>query len=439
MRVGYLMTAGSRGALLGIVSLVAACASTGTGDAHHAAGEREAQLQTAPPTPGQGINPAEEQKFHDFLHDFRATAIAAGISAEHYDLATQDLVPNARVEELNAEQPEFTIPAWTYLDNMVSDKRIADGDQRLAQQASSLEPVTAKFGVPAEILVAIWGAESDYGQAMGSFNMFEALATLAYDGPRADYARKEFLAALQMMEKENYRPQTMTSSWAGAFGQTQFVPSSFLAHAVDGDGDGKIDLWNDPADALASAAALLADAGWERGNVCDYEVSLPAGFDYALADVQNAQDIETWRKLGVKQADGRDLPDSAGPAAIYLPAGAHGPAFMVFDNFKVVLKYNNADSYALAICTLAARFKGAGLVMHPWPRDELPLQPDERIAFQESLKTLGFDPGPLDGVLGHGVRAALRAYQKARGLDADGFPTHALLTRMMSEAAAVKH
>jgi membrane-bound lytic murein transglycosylase B len=274
---------------------------------------------------------------------------------------------------------------------------------------------------------------------MGGFNMFEALATLGYDGPRIDYARKEYLAAFKMMEREKYRPSDMTASWAGAFGQTQFVPSSFLAHAVDGDGDGKINLWASSADALASAAALLADAGWQRGNPCAYEITLPPGFDYSIADIDLVKPVADWKQLGVKTASGGDLPPASGDAGIYLPAGARGPAFLVFDNFKVVLKYNNAASYALAVCTLADRFKGAAPFVGSWPRDEHPLAPDERVAFQTALKALGFDPGTIDGVLGHATRAALRAYQKARNLAADGFPTHALLGRLLSEMAALKH
>jgi membrane-bound lytic murein transglycosylase B len=290
--------------------------------------------------------------------------------------------------------------------------------------------------VPREILVAIWGDESNYGEATGTFNLFEALATLAYDGPRMDFGRREFLAALKMVEKNHYKPAAMTASWAGAFGQTQFVPSSFLAHAVDGDGDGIVDIWNSPADALASTAALLADAGWKRGSPCGYEVSLPSGFDYGEADLELAKPLTSWKAIGVRTAVGAELSVGDGNAAIFLPAGARGPAFLVFDNFKTILKYNNAGPYALAICTLAARLRGNGQIKAPWPRDEQPLSADERSAFQTALKALGFDPGAIDGVLGRGTRAALRAYQKAHGLVADGFPTKALLTRLMAESGA---
>ena len=388
---------------------------------------------TAPATALPYLTP--DEKFFAFVREFRQTAIAAGISPVTYDFAMAHVTRNPRVEQLNAQQPEFVIPVWTYLDGLVSDKRIADGQQMLLREAGALGPTESRFGVPREILVAIWGDESDYGEAMGTYNLFEALTTLAYDGPRMDYARRELIAALKMVEREHYNPVDITSSWAGAFGQTQFVPSSFLEHAVDGDGDGKIDLWTSPADALASSARLLADAGWQRGAQWGYEVSLPSGFDYANADIDSVKSIADWKALGVRTAHGDELPPNNELGAIYLPAGARGPAFLVFGNFKVVLKYNNAAPYALAVCTLSDRLRGELPIIASWPRDEQPLAPDERFAFQTTLKTLGYDPGAIDGILGHGTRAAFRAWQKSHGLDADAFPTKALLARMMEEAA----
>jgi len=393
---------------------------------------------TPPPVPAiappAAPNPEADAKFSAFIRDFRATAVAAGVSPQTYDTATANITRNPRVEQLNLQQPEFTTPVWTYLDGMVSDARVSRGQEMLSRENPTLTAVENSFGVSRAILVAIWGDETDYGESMGSFNMFEALATLAYDGPRVEYARREFIAALKMMEKEHFSPADMTSSWAGAFGQTQFVPSTFLAHAVDGDADGTIDLWKSPADALASAASVLAGAGWKKGSIWGYEIQLPQGFDYSNADLDVSKPLTSWAALGVKTVSGRELSAGDGLGSIYLPAGARGPAFLVFDNFKVILKYNNATSYALAICTLADRLEGGGRIVTAWPRDEVPLAPDERTTLQTTLKSLGFDPGVIDGVLGRGTRAAIRAYQQARGLTADGYPTKDLLARLMEEA-----
>ena len=384
-------------------------------------------------------SPPQDLKFQAFVHDYRQTALAAGIRGETYDSAMAHVTRKQSIEDLNLYQPEFSRPVWLYLDSAVSDRRIADGQQALAANLQMLASLETKYGVPKEFLVSIWGNESDYGRGSEPFNMFDALTTLAYDGPRVDFARPELIAALRIMQQQHFAPEVMTSSWAGAFGQTQFVPSTFLAHAVDGDGNGVIDLWHSSADALASAANVLSDAGWQRGNVWGYEVRLPAGFAYEQADVDLTKPVAEWRLLGVKTVLGAELPKTEEAGAIYLPAGARGPAFMVFDNFKVILKYNNAASYALAVCTLADRLKGGASVQAPWPREEQPLSRNERIAFQTNLAKLGYDIGAIDGVLGRKARAALRDWQKARGMPADGFPTEDLLTRIATEAQAKKN
>ena len=401
--------------------------------------------QTAPAQPPQAqLTPAqivaqnrlEDAKFAQFVKDFRDTALKAGISLETYDRSMTGISRNPRIEQLNLNQPEFARPVWEYLDSAVSPDRVTNGQKMLAANAPALARIEQRFNVPKEIVVAIWGMESNYGQSMGGFNMFEALATLAYDGPRADYARKELISAFKMEEQEHLDPTKMTSSWAGAFGHTQFIPSAFLAHAVDEDGDGKRDLWHSVPDALASTASLLADAGWHMGEAWGYEIALPKDFPYEEADVDNVKTVSQWRKLGVTKIGGAELPHGEGTAGIYLPAGAHGPAFLVFDNFKTVLKYNNAASYALAVCYLADRIAGGAPIVASWPRDEVPLSRDERVAFQADLKKLGFDPGDLDGVLGHKARAALRGYQKSRGLPPDGFATEGLLEHMERDIVA---
>jgi membrane-bound lytic murein transglycosylase B len=269
---------------------------------------------------------------------------------------------------------------------------------------------------------------------MGSFNLFAALATLAYDGPRKDYATPEFFAALKIAQDQHFDPKDMLASWAGAFGQTQFTPTNFLRYGADGDGDGKIDLWHSPADALASAARLLVGAGWQRGQPWGFEIKLPLGFNYVDADLDISKPLSYWAANGVQTVSGAALP-AGGDAALYLPAGVHGPAFLVFPNFRVILKYNNAASYALAVVLLGERIAGHGGVTASWPRGERPLSMDERIRFQSELTALGFDTGNPDGVLGRRTRTALRAWQSAKGVTPDGYPTAALLALLDADAA----
>jgi len=377
---------------------------------------------------------AEDTAFAAFLQDFRGDALNAGVSGETYDAAIAGIVRNQRVSDHNLTQPEFVKPIWDYLDSAVSPRRVTDGRAVMVANSDILARIPAKYGVPAEILVSIWGNESDYGRGGGSYNMIEALATLAYDGPRSDYARPQLIAALKMIEREHYVPSEMTSSWAGAFGQTQFVPTTFLAEAVDGDGDGKIDLWHDVPDALASTAHVMARAGWVLGKPWGYEVTLPPGFAFEDADLDVTKTVAAWKKAGVKTAAGNDLPPSGDPASIFLPAGAQGPAFMVFANFKSVLKYNNAASYALAVCLLGDQLKGGPGVMAAWPRGLTPLSRDARLALQDSLTRLGFEIGKVDGLIGAKSRAAVRRWQKAHALPADGYATLDVAARIGMEA-----
>jgi membrane-bound lytic murein transglycosylase B len=410
-----------RGTGAALALALAACATPAPVQAQHQA----RVAQAGQPAVSAAAASAADRKFAQFIVDFRVTAINAGIRPDIYDRSMAGIARNASVERANTSQPEFVKPVWSYLDSAVSDDRVSMGQQ-----------MESRYGVSKDILVAIWGMESNYGQQMGSYNMFEALATLAYDGPRQDFARRELLAALKMEQEEGISPKQMTSSWAGAFGHTQFEPSSFASHAVDGDGDGKRDLWHSPADALASAAVLLKNAGWTSGAPCYVEVTLPSGFAYELADADTTKPISDWRALGVKRPNGLDLPTGAGAGAIYLPAGARGPAFMAFDNFRTVLKYNNAASYALAVCYLAQRIHGGSPILAAWPRDEQPLTSDQRAQFQTDLNALGYDVGTVDGVLGRKTRNALRAYQKAHGLPADGFPTVEMLGRLNADVKA---
>jgi membrane-bound lytic murein transglycosylase B len=376
----------------------------------------------------------QDVKFAQFVRDFRVSAIAAGIRPSIYDWAMSGIRRNEHVEALTQMQPEFVKPVWSYLDSSASPRRVSDGQQKLAEQSAALATVEAKYGVPREILVSIWGNETDYGRQTGGFNIFEALATLAYDGTRTDFGRRELLAALKIVQQERLDPKGLPSSWAGAFGQLQMIPSTFLKSAIDGDGNGRRDLWHSTADAFASAAAELAADGWQPGQTWGFEARLPPNFPYEIADGETLKAIDEWSALGVRAFDGTVLKPSSDLGAIYLPAGRRGPAFVTLSNFRVILKYNNAASYALAVCTLADLIAGRPGITAEWPREEEPMSRDERYAFQNALVKLGFDPGKIDGILGRGVRAALRQYQKTHGMPADGFPTLGLLTSMLIEA-----
>jgi membrane-bound lytic murein transglycosylase B len=416
-------------ALCGLL-VVVACATTAPKPTPPAA-----PAVTIPIVPPAGRPRSGDAKFDAFLAEARVTALASGITAASFDSATAGIAPVPSIAALNANQPEFSKPVWSYLDSAVSARRVKDAQLMLTRYGDVLDRIATQSGVRKEILVAIWGMETDYGADSGGINLFAALATLAYDGPRAGYARPEFFAALKIYQDQHYPLSEMVASWAGAFGQTQFTPTTFLKYATDGDGDGKIDLWMSAPDALASTAKLLADQGWKKDQPWGTEVKLPAGFAYEDADTDTQKTIGEWRAQGVKTAGGAALPASDDSAGIYLPAGARGPAFLVFSNFSVILKYNNAASYALAVALLADRMAGGDAVKHPWPRDERALSRSERFSFQADLAKLGFDPGTPDGVLGRKTRAMLRLYQKSKSLPADGFATASLLAMLDKDAA----
>jgi membrane-bound lytic murein transglycosylase B len=420
-----LIKAASRAGLLAFLSLAGACATLEPVDAH--------KLRHAHATPLKPKPSPQDIKFAQFVKDFRATALTAGITPATYTSAMVGIRRSERVEALTETQPEFVKQVWTYLDSAASLRRVADGRAAMAAQTTTLTAIEARYGVPKEILVSVWGNESDFGRELGSFNIFEALATLAYDGKRTEWAKGELLAALKMMQQEHLDPNQMVASWAGAFGQLQMLPSTFLKSAVDGDGDGKRDLWHSAPDALASAAVEVSDDGWQRGHVWGYEIKLPANFPYELADGDTTKAVADWSKLGATRIDGSPLAANTESGAIYLPAGARGPAFITFGNFKVILKYNNAASYALAVCYLADLLAGRPAIVASWPREEEPLSHDERVALQNGLTKLGFNPGKIDGIIGHDGRAALRLWQKSHSLPADGFPTMALLAQILTE------
>ncbi len=371
-----------------------------------------------------------EAGFQDWIAAFRPRALAHGITAATFDRAFSGVTYNAAVVDKDRRQGEFTKAIWDYLDKAVSDDRVANGKAALKRNRKLLSRIEATYGVDKEVVVAVWGLESAYGQVMGDYNLIEALATLAYDARRGGFFEGQLVAALKIIQAGNVTPDRMTGSWAGAMGHTQFMPSSYLSYAVDYTGDGKRDIWGDnPADALASTAAYLARFGWRKGQPWGTEVKLPPDFDVTLTGERITKPAADWAELGIRDAEGRVVGDH-GPASILLPAGARGAAFMIFPNFHVIERYNAADAYVIAIGHLSDRIKGGPPIRHPWPRDDRALVLDERIELQERLTKAGYDTGGADGKIGPKTLAAVRAFQRDQGLIADGYASLDVLKRL---------
>ena len=392
---------------------------------------------TAPSPPARGASiakpmPAEatlQQGFARWVTDFRASARAAGIGDATLSLAFDNVHYLPRVVELDGAQPEFTRAVWDYLDNTVTPQRIASGQDKLLQFRREADAAAARYGVPATIVVAIWGMESNYGSNYGSTPTIDALATLGFEGRREDWARRELLAALKILDNGDIDRDHMIGSWAGAMGQTQFLPSNFLAYAVDGDGDGRRDIWGSMADVMSSTANFLSRSGWQAGQPWGVEVRLPTDFDYGRADTSVRQSSGQWAADGVSSLDGQPLP-AIDDGNVLLPAGARGPAFLVGPNFRAILRYNNSTSYALAVGLLSQRLAGGPVVQAAWPRDLQPLSRSQLVAMQTSLNQQGFASGTPDGMMGPATRDGLRRYQQSVGLPADGYPTVELLGRL---------
>lgn len=383
----------------------------------------------APVAKGQEMAAGTEAGLQDWVAGFRGRALAAEISSATFDAAMADVHFLPDVVERDRKQDEFTKTIWDYLDKAVSDDRIAAGQKALKAQADLLDRIEARYGVDRHVVLAIWGLESAYGAVRGDVPTLSALATLAYDGRRGDFFEAELVGALRIVQAKDVAPARMLGSWAGAMGHTQFMPSSFLAYAVDYDGNGKPDVWgDDPTDALASTAAYLANFGWKTGARWGDEVLLPEGFDYELAGNRTQKPVSAWAALGLRGADS-DLPKEAW-AALLLPAGARGPAFLVYDNFAAIEAYNKADSYVIAVGHLADRIRGAGPFKAHWPRDLRALTLPERIEMQSLLLQAGLYGGEADGKIGPLTLSAVKAFQKSQGLIPDGYPSLEVLNRL---------
>ncbi len=395
------------------------------------------QTETKQQAPAAVISPAAApnasvqpvQSFSQWLEQLRAEALTQGISASVLDQAFAELSLDPSVLSADQSQPEFSRPAWAYIESATSPVRIRKGQALLAEHSKTLAAIEQTYGVSPSILVAIWGMESSFGQFMGEQSVIRSLATLAYAGRRQQFAREQLLTALAILQNGDISPQRMRGSWAGAMGQTQFIPTTYNSHAVDFDGDGRRDIWDSSADALASAAHYLQASGWQQGQSWGFEVQLPKHFDYALADADIRRSLSDWQKLGVRAAQLSAQPAEA-KASLLLPAGYRGPAFLVMDNFRVILRYNNSTAYALAIGLLSEQLNNRGQLIASWPRDEVPLSRSQRIALQEGLDAKGFNPGIADGIIGANTRKAVRAYQQSLGWPADGYPTLQLLQQL---------
>lgn len=370
-----------------------------------------------------------QEQFAQWVTAFRASARAEGISDATLRIAFDDVHYLPNLIELDRAQPEFTRTVWDYLDRTVSPQRIALGKDKLLQVRAEAEAAARRYGVPPSIVVAIWGMESNYGGNFGSTPTIDALATLGFDGRREDWARRELMAALKILQNGDIDRGRMVGSWAGAMGQTQFLPSNFLAYAVDADGDGRRDIWGSMADVTASTANFLSRSGWQAGKPWGVEVRLPAGFDYGRADTTVRQSSAQWSAEGVRSVDGRPLPE-LGDGTILLPAGSRGPAFLVGANFRAILRYNNSTSYALGVGLLSQRLEGGPDVQAPWPRDLPALTRSQLLELQTALNERGFASGVPDGVMGPATREGIRRYQRSAGLPADGYPTAELLQRL---------
>ena len=408
--------------MLAIMGL-ASCAS-----APSAAPPAPAASAVAAQAPEAADDAALQQGFARWVAGYRTTARAAGIDEATLRVAFDQVQYLPRVIELDRAQPEFTRTVWDYLDGAVTPQRIATGQDKLAQLRAEADAAAARYGVPPSIVVAIWGVESNFGGNYGSIPTIDALATLGFEGRREDWARGQLLAALKILQSGDIDRAHMIGSWAGAMGQTQFLPSVFLASAVDADGDGRRDIWGSMADVMASTANFLARSGWQAGQPWGVEVRLPPGFDVGRTDADR-QTSAQWAVEGVRSIDGAPLPAFA-DGSILLPAGARGPAFLVGPNFRAILRYNNSNSYALAVGLLAQRLAGGPDVQAPWPRDLPALTRSQLQALQTALNERGFASGTPDGMIGPATRDGLRRYQRSLGLPADGYPTLDLLQRL---------
>jgi len=368
--------------------------------------------------------------FRRWIDGFQARARAEGIRQATLDRAFDGIRFEADVIRRDQNQAEFNRALWDYLDSAVSDTRVRNGRAALRENAEILRQIERRYGVEAEVVVAVWGLETAYGAVRGSTDIISAMATLAYEGRRNAFFEAQLIAALRILQAGDVGPRQMTGSWAGAMGHTQFMPTSYLDYAVDITGDGRRDIWSDnPADALASTANYLSEFGWTTGQPWGMEVTLPRGFDYAQTGERIKRSVAHWNGQGVRLADGSRIPDH-GRSSILLPAGAQGVAFIIFDNFHVIERYNPADAYVIGVGHLSDRITDGPAFRAGWPRDDRVLTRDERIELQERLTRAGFSTQGIDGIVGPNTLEAVRRYQRSIGVTPDGYASLRVLQRL---------
>jgi membrane-bound lytic murein transglycosylase B len=366
--------------------------------------------------------PGAPSGFERFIAGLWPEARARGVSRSVFDQALARLTPDPDVLAQLDNQPEQTKLASEYMGQLVSALRVETGRQKLVELGPLLARIEAAYGVDRQVLLAIWGVESSFGTSMGVRSVVRSLATLAYaDQRRAPYWRRELVTMLSVLQRGDVPVEHMVGSWAGAMGHTQFMPASYATHAVDFDGDGRRDIWRSIPDALASTANYLKSSGWAAGQTWGFEIVLPKGFDLGRVPPGTSKSLFDWLELGVTPPQGRSFPPTAQPLQLVLPSGINGPAFLTTRNFKAILKYNNSVLYALAVSHLSDRIAGGPGLARAWPADSRALDKAERQELQRLLQAIGLLSGDVDGVLGDETRAAIRTFQKQRGLPADGY------------------
>ncbi len=379
----------------------------------------------------QSSMPEEEQAFQHWLTNFKQQARQAGISEQTLTEAFKDIHLSQKVLDSDRKQPEFTRTFFEYFYSAVSQDRIITGRQQYQKHQKLLNQVTEKYGIPSHILVSFWGMETNYGRYTGNIPIIQSLVTLAYDPRRTTFFSKQLMAALTIIDQGHVQPSQMKGSWAGAMGQVQFMPTNYLQYAVDGDGDGKINLWDSLPDAFHSAGNFLQHLGWNPQQTWGEEISLPKNFNYALADNKTKRTITEWQSLGIRQANGQPLTTQPElTAKLILPSDYRGPTFLVYDNFQVIKRWNNSNNYALAVGHLSNRILGKPILSKQQPKDDKGMSRDQMEQLQTILNQLGHNAGEPDGIAGSKTRNALRAFQVANQLPADGAPSYHMLQQL---------